>query len=292
MSNDGPVPTKGTARTFVWAYLKLGAKLITRHINVDDITFFMSPGTVLNGGVLFETSNLILGTSGSVNGGIELNSSKSSTNRIRQYNAGSPFGYEWSMPLFMANTAGLPMLSAGSSSYNVPNVWGTTSLSLKYDVLSIANNGSGLLRIETTAAHDFLTNDVVWLEDNPDDADLSGETNRPWKTTFVDTTHVDLQGSTFGSASGATGGHIFHSPNFLIGRDGRTISAGPLGIDSLGLVKELITAGNGGNPTGPTTGGSGANAKIDDQFDGGLGGTKYTIDAIVFALKTAGLINP
>ena len=62
-------------------------------------------------------------------------------------------------------------------------------------VLGTANNGAGLIRIQATGHH-LLTGDSVTI------SDVVGttEANGTWTVTFVDSTHFDLQGSTFTNA--------------------------------------------------------------------------------------------
>lgn len=69
-------------------------------------------------------------------------------------------------------------------------------------VSGAADNGSGLIRITTSAAHGFATGTAVTV------AGVTGttEANGDWIITVVDTTHFDLQGSAFANAyvSGGT----------------------------------------------------------------------------------------
>ena len=68
-------------------------------------------------------------------------------------------------------------------------------------IAGTADNGSGLIRMETTVAHLLATGDRVFLYN------VGGtvEANGMWVVTYVDTTHFDLQGSTY-SGSWTSGG--------------------------------------------------------------------------------------
>lgn len=68
-------------------------------------------------------------------------------------------------------------------------------------VSGAANNGSGLIRLTTSTAHDFVTGDLVYV------AGVTGttEANGTWTATRVDGTHIDLQGSAFVNAYAAGG---------------------------------------------------------------------------------------
>lgn len=76
------------------------------------------------------------------------------------------------------------------------------------------NNGSGLVRV-TTAAQTLDTNDIITI---------TGTTNYVgvWKITFIDGTHVDLQGSTWTDAGADVTGVLSHGDHFQIlpGGDG------------------------------------------------------------------------
>jgi hypothetical protein len=60
-----------------------------------------------------------------------------------------------------------------------------------FTVTGAANNGAGLIRIQTSAAHGFSTGAQVWLKD------IGGvpNANGGWVVTVIDATHFDLQGS-------------------------------------------------------------------------------------------------
>src|SRR3990167_2438930 len=63
-------------------------------------------------------------------------------------------------------------------------------------VSGAANNGSGLIRITTSAVHGYSTDDIIYH------AEITGtvEANNIYKITVIDTTHYDLVGSTFTNA--------------------------------------------------------------------------------------------
>jgi hypothetical protein len=89
-----------------------------------------------------------------------------------------------------------PYLSTNTTSIGLYPVaaTGTTTLSAgpAQSVVSAANNGSGLIRVEATA-HGFSTGDFISI------ADVTGttEANGSWTITVIDANHFDLQGSTF-----------------------------------------------------------------------------------------------
>ena len=71
-----------------------------------------------------------------------------------------------------------------------------------FTVVGAVNNGAGLIRIQTSAAHGFATGAQVYLQN------VGGvpNANGGWLITVIDATHFDLQGSQWGGAytSGGT----------------------------------------------------------------------------------------
>ncbi len=230
MGYDGPPPSAGPELEFVVGYRAQGRPFDFGPVTVKHVTHTMSPGTVLAGGNDNQTYTLPLGESGVHDGELQIASGLANTSSHRQINHGSPDGYTWGLPLSVSNTAGEPMLSSGSNSYQTPFVWGATSRLASYDIASVLNNG-GLIRIQTTAPHSFITNAVAMIEG----AQANTGANGSWAVTRIDATTVDLQGSTFTNASGATG-HIFPAPKFLVARAGVTLGPGTVMLDADGYV--------------------------------------------------------
>lgn len=73
-----------------------------------------------------------------------------------------------------------------------------------FDISSIANNGSGLMRVVTSTAHGFYTNQVVTARNT------TGCTFAiaAWQVTVINSTTVDLQGSLYSGCSYTSGGKI------------------------------------------------------------------------------------
>lgn len=99
-----------------------------------------------------------------------------------------------------------------------------------YTVTGAANNGSGLIRLTTGSAHTFQTGDFAYV------SKVGGvpAANGNWTVTRIDSTHVDLQASTF-SGTYTSGG--------VIGSDGNNdlpeyYGVNISGVDSYGLSIE------------------------------------------------------
>jgi hypothetical protein len=85
-------------------------------------------------------------------------------------------------------------------------------------VAGAANNGSGLIRITTSAAHHFATGDNVLIQS----VGGTTEANGRWTITVTDATHFDLIGSAFVHAytSGGTVLNASLTPPFTVPSDG------------------------------------------------------------------------
>jgi len=82
-------------------------------------------------------------------------------------------------------------------------------------VSAIANNGSGLIRVTNSTAHGLSTGDVVEIL-GPNGSTAS---QGVWTVTVIDTTHFDLQGSTY--ATGYTGnGWVYRQAQITGAADG------------------------------------------------------------------------
>ena len=85
-------------------------------------------------------------------------------------------------------------------------------------IIGAANNGAGLIRIQTSAAHLYATYDAVTI------SGVVGATqaNGTWAITVIDGTHFDLVGSAFSSAyvSGGTASDQSLTPYFSTPNDG------------------------------------------------------------------------
>ncbi len=105
-------------------------------------------------------------------------------------------------------------LSSYTNRFSLPSdldhllaVWDMETNALS--VSGAADNGSGAIRITTSAAHGLATGDIVTIHD------VAGttEANSTWAVTYVDSTNFDLQNSTF--ANGYTsGGKVFEEKNY------------------------------------------------------------------------------
>ena len=82
-----------------------------------------------------------------------------------------------------------------------------------------ANNGSGLIRIQTAVAHTYATGDEVNVVAVGGVPAADGQ----WVITFVDSTHYDLQGSTFSGAYTSGGTCLRYFAGALM----QTIAIGP-----------------------------------------------------------------
>lgn len=84
----------------------------------------------------------------------------------------------------------------------------TSQIGAARTVNGAANNGAGLIRLQTTVAHTFSTGDRVIV------AGVGGttEANGNWLITVIDTTHFDLIGSTFVNAFTTNGSATKQAP--------------------------------------------------------------------------------
>jgi hypothetical protein len=167
-------------------------------------------------------------------------------------------------------------------------------------VSSIADNGSGLVRVVTAAGHDYETGDETSIQN------VTPAANGQWIITVIDGFTFDLQGSVFsGSYSG--GGT---SLRYFAGMLAQTVAIGPsfagynirqFADGSLRIRNASITLSNGGNniildPTGPSIKilpAAGGSIVLDST---GItvtspGGNHITISATSGNISSSGLIN-
>jgi hypothetical protein len=78
--------------------------------------------------------------------------------------------------------------------------WSNASITIS----AVANNGGGLYRVTTSAAHSLATGDII----NINGALGQPALNRRWVVTVINTTTIDLQASSF--AAGYTSGAVLH----------------------------------------------------------------------------------
>lgn len=83
----------------------------------------------------------------------------------------------------------------------------TTTISMAVSVTGAANNGSGLIRLTVTSTSNFSTGDIRVVQS------VLGttEANGTWTITVIDSTHIDLQNSTFTNAYISGGGVVLGS---------------------------------------------------------------------------------
>jgi hypothetical protein len=97
------------------------------------------------------------------------------------------------------------------------------SNSLSATITGVANNGAGLCRVTTSAAHLFASFDVVSIYD------VTGatEANGTWSILVIDATHFDLVGSGFTSAyvSGGTAIDRSFTPAATLPSDGEPLTS-------------------------------------------------------------------
>lgn len=72
-----------------------------------------------------------------------------------------------------------------------------------------ANNGSGLVRITTSTTHGLQTADVISIVSVVGTGGLTAAANGTWTVTAVDSTHFDLQSSTF-AGTYTSGGEVLY----------------------------------------------------------------------------------
>ena len=107
-----------------------------------------------------------------------------------------------------------------STSYDVSNLtnvefWPflTTNLTHSFDawnISALADNGSGLWRVTTTATNDLSTGEKVWVASNGTGGAGAGGL---WTVTRIDSTHFDLQGSaTAPTTTGNTSNTLTYIP--------------------------------------------------------------------------------
>jgi hypothetical protein len=84
-------------------------------------------------------------------------------------------------------------------------------------VSSLSNNGSGAIRVQTSAPHLFGSGDTVSMAADPAFGDFT--------ITVFDPTHFDLVGSTYTSTGTGTATDLSLTPQILVPTDGDTFSA-------------------------------------------------------------------
>jgi hypothetical protein len=81
------------------------------------------------------------------------------------------------------------------------------------NIITVADNGAGLIRITVTVTSGFITNQRVII------GDVNGvPANGRWVITVVNATQFDLQDSTF-SGSYTSGGYVINDPSLPYGFD-------------------------------------------------------------------------
>lgn len=106
--------------------------------------------------------------------------------------------------IFAQAYGGSLTLTNGVIDQTVNVVSGSDQISLYSDglmatITGAANNGSGLIRITTSSAHGYNTGDQVAIAQvaGTTEANNASASNAVWTITVIDSTHFDLQGSTF-----------------------------------------------------------------------------------------------
>lgn len=89
---------------------------------------------------------------------------------------------------------------------------------LSATVTALANNGSGAIRATTSGPHLFGSNDRVYMNVSPAAVGL-------FNITVIDSTHFDLQGSTFTATGTGTATDLSLTPQIQVPTDGDTFSA-------------------------------------------------------------------
>jgi len=142
--------------------------------------------------------------------------------------------------------------NTGHFLYQFESRWTDHTSVSQVNVSGAANNGSGLIRITTSTTHGYTTGDRVIV----DSVGGVPNANGSWLVTVTDTTHFDLQGSTFAGA--------YTSGGITSNRAG--------GAVYLALVAPKVRRG----------GYSATNAHADDLavFFGGNNGTRKATDMI------------
>lgn len=153
---------------------------------------------------------------------------------------------------------------AGLASINLRGTWASGQLTVphNFQVISAANNGSGLIRllVDSTAGYSTgLVTDVVALSGS---ASCQNGPSAPWVLTVIDSTHFDLQGSTFVATCSGNGGSLpfnWAVPGANIHWQGRWIQ-GP-GAQVTDITQDATntyvqTSLAGGFPTMPLNAGS------------------------------------
>lgn len=89
------------------------------------------------------------------------------------------------------------------------------------NIITVADNGSGLIRITVTVTSGFITNQRVII------GDVNGvPANGRWVITVINATQFDLQGSVY-SGTYTTGGYVINDPSLPYGFD-EVPKTGPL----------------------------------------------------------------
>ena len=91
-------------------------------------------------------------------------------------------------------------------------------------VSALTNNGSGAIRVQTAAPHLYGSGDLVQIAAGP----VQGE----YAITVIDSTHYDLDGSTYTASYTGTSTDFSLTPQILVPTDGDTFSAQLSGLTS------------------------------------------------------------
>lgn len=136
-------------------------------------------------------------------------------------------------------------------------------------VSGAADNGSGLVRITTSAAHGLTTGNLVTIKAVTGTTEANNtDTNTAWAVTVIDTTHFDLDGSAFVNAW-ISGGTVYKVTSVGGVAAANGTETGEFALTYLGYDGQTGAFAAGNTVTGLTTGHTGV--IVQDQDSGSYG---------------------
>jgi hypothetical protein len=136
-------------------------------------------------------------------------------------------------------------------------------------VKGITNNGAGLIRVETTAAHGLTTGNLAAIKAVTGTTEANNsDSNVAWAVTVYDTTHFDLDGSSFANAW-ISGGTVYKVTGVGGVAAVNGTEVGEFAITHLGYDGQVGAFVLGDTVTGATTGHAGVVVFDSDSGDYG-----------------------
>ena len=142
--------------------------------------------------------------------------------------------------LLPATAPGAVCSAIASGYWSNSATWAPYQPCKPFTITGAANNGSGLIRLTLGASTNWTTGNQI----NVLGVTGTTEANGSWIVTVIDSTHVDLQGSTFTNAY-VSGGSAFRADSVVIA-PGVTVDLDSAACDANGLIIVGSDPGTGG----------------------------------------------